>query len=155
MGAKRQTIAAFEFRTTLQSHLRTMNLFARLAWCLGLLFLLGCSPRETVIVRGNVTFNGNALPAGSIKFFYGDQLPAGVGKVRDGKYELECKPRGLLRVEITAVKELGAANPGDEKTASRIQYLPERYNLKSKLTAEVTQDSKNEFNFELLSDPAK
>lgn len=131
-----------------------MNLFARLAWSIGLIFVLGCAPRETVIVRGTVKLDSNPLPEGNIKFFYGEQLPAGVGKVRDGKYELECKPRGLLRVEITAVKELGAADPSDERNGTRIQYLPERYNMKSQLTAEVTPDSQNEFHFSLLSQPA-
>lgn len=119
--------------------------------CLALLCFSGCGPKDTVPISGSVTFDGANLPDGNIKFFTGDQIPAGIGKVIDGKYSLNCKPLGKLRVEITAVRDKTGADPHSETTGSREQYIPAEYNLQSKLTANVTADGEKQFDFPLVS----
>jgi hypothetical protein len=119
--------------------------------CIALLCCSGCGAKDTVPISGTVTFDGANLPEGNIKFFTADQLPAGIGKVIDGKYSLNCKPLGKLRVEITAVRDKTGADPHSETTGSREQYLPAEYNLQSKLTANVTADGEKQFDFPLVS----
>jgi hypothetical protein len=119
--------------------------------CLALLSLGGCGQSETVPITGRVTLDGKDLPEGSIKFFYGDQLPGGVGNVQDGKFTLNCKPQGKMRVEITAVRDKTGVDPNSETTGAREQYLLAEYNLESKLTADVTREGEKHFVFPLLS----
>ncbi len=119
--------------------------------CIALICFSGCGPKDTVPVSGSVTFDGVNLPEGNIKFFTSDQLPAGIGKVIDGKFSLNCKPLGKLRVEITAVRDKTGSDPHSETTGSREQYLPAEYNLQSKLTADVTADGEKQFVFPLVS----
>lgn len=124
-----------------------------LVTCFAVLWCSGCGQRETIPITGRVTLDGVDLPEGNIKFFYGDQLPAGVGKVQNGQFSLDCKPLGKLRVEITAVKDNVGVDPNSETQSPRMQYLPEVYNLQSTLTANVTEDGEKNFVFPLLSRP--
>ena len=129
-----------------------MSRCAIVALGLGLAILSGCSdgPR-TYRVSGAVTLDGQPVPAGNILL-----IPAGgsqgpePGVIQDGRYELKATA-GLKRVEISAAKIRpgGARGAGGEPVPE--EYIPERYNMQSDLTAEVTADGKNAFDFELLS----
>ncbi len=121
---------------------------------LALLVTLGCgssSGPETIVVSGNVTFDGAPVPSGEIIFRdTAEQVRSCGGPITDGKYSFEASP-GSKRVEITAIREIPGetveANPG-EITAATEMYVPAIYNDQTTLTAEVSE-SETEFNFPL------
>jgi len=130
----------------------------RFARCAALLLAatapLGCgrSGPETYPVSGTVTFDGQPVPDGHIQFVPADGkgLPD-PGKIENGEFSFDAKP-GPKRVEIEASRETG---PVDKSMglAPRESYIPPCYNLETTLTAEVTPDGPNEFNFPLKSQP--
>jgi len=115
----------------------------------------GCNPSGPKLaqVSGTVTWNGEPIPAGNISFFQVDGNSNEVGgTITNGKYDLGVPP-GKCRVEIHASRE----KPGQKDTVmglrAREAYIPIRYNSKTILTAEVQENSKNEFSFDLTTDP--
>ena len=114
---------------------------------------VGCGPSNdsTVPVKGTVTWNGNALLRGNINFLDADgKLIPDAGEVIDGKFALRVKP-GRKRVEIFANRE-GRYDPV-MKAHEREQYLPDRYNARSVLTADVQVGQDNEFHYPLTDQP--
>ena len=116
----------------------------------GLMMLLapGCSQSEFVPVTGTVTWNGAPLTGGEVIFTPDDKhIPPGAGQLKDGAFEFLSKP-GKMRVEVQAVRKTGKRHPihGFELTEL---YIPARYNTETELTAEVTQDGENRFEFDL------
>jgi hypothetical protein len=117
------------------------------AWLLGILALFGCSHPDTVEVSGTVSWEGAAVPNGDIMFAATDpHVSAAAGKILDGRFVFRCKP-GEKRVDIRSYRLTGRktsqGNPEGE------MYVPDRYNTKSELTANVTLDGKNTFKFAL------
>lgn len=117
--------------------------------------LVGCGgPNDAptrVTVTGEVTFDGKPLSKGDIIFRPEEGNFADAGKIADGKYEMEVVP-GKYRVEITSLQEV----PGTAKTlasgesgAEMEQVIPEKYNGKSELSAEVSESGENKFDFKL------
>jgi hypothetical protein len=100
-----------------------------------------------VAVSGAISFAGQAVPNGQILFVPADRSsgPA-AGRIENGIYHLECKP-GSKRVEIRASRETrrvpGALAPEFE------DYIPPEFNRNSALTAEVTINGENHFDFNL------
>jgi hypothetical protein len=125
----------------------TMKLPAYIAWSLTLIVMPGCSRPETVEVSGSVTWEGAPMPHGDIVFFALDpHVPAAAGKIADGAYALRCKP-GEKRVEISSFRLSGKKTPQGRPIGE--MYVPGRYSSESKLTADVTLDGANKFDFAL------
>lgn len=110
---------------------------------LTLVMLVGCGAKgglDLHRVTGKVTFDGEPVKEGRILFRLvdGDQR-AFSGTITDGLYTVDSLP-GKMRVEITASRivpgKFDTSNPG-EKVPVGEMYIPERYNAKSELTAEV------------------
>jgi hypothetical protein len=129
-----------------------------ISFCLLLLsvVLTGCSGKdgpEKVTVTGEVTFNGDPLPEGEI-IFRGDsgKGAASAGKIKDGKYTLECT-LGSKRVEIRAMR----VKPGSvaktlqtgESGENLEQYIPVKYNDKTTLKADVKPEDGIKFDFQI------
>ena len=118
------------------------------------LFFAGCnsSPPGKVKVQGTVNWNGQPLVNGSIQFFIieNDYL-GGSAMIENGKFNFFCKP-GKMRVEIAANRPSASAG-ADERLPPSEHYIPDRYNAKSELTAEVTLDGENHFDFSLTEKP--
>ncbi len=124
------------------------------------MLLAGCgSSSDRTGLEGTVTFAGELLPKGSITFLpqAGTRGPAAGGNVEDGRFKIAREGgtfAGKFEVKITATREtgrkvktlIGTVVDGQE------QYLPTRYNRQSKLTAEVTAEGPNRFEFDLDSD---
>lgn len=114
-----------------------------LSWC-------GCdSGSSKLAVRGHVTLDDKPIPEGDIEFHPDDPaLTAEGGKIKEGSYQLKVKP-GKYRVRISAVREVpGKKGPMGEPLIE--SYVPDKYNEKSTLTAEVNS-GKKEFDFPLKS----
>jgi len=105
-------------------------------------------------VKGTVTLDGAPVPEGDIIFLdAGNQLAPYAGKIQDGRFEFQST-EGKKRVEIRAsrMEKLPEGQTGAMgETEAPVDYIPQRYNLDSELTAEVTPDGEGEFDFPLVS----
>jgi hypothetical protein len=100
-----------------------------------------------VAVSGTVTWEGAPIPHGDIRFFPLDpHITPTAGKIIDGAYAFEARP-GEKRVEITSYRLSGKLTPAGKPIGE--MYIPDRYNANSTLTADVTFDGDNQFNFDL------
>jgi len=124
---------------------------------------LGCNRGEPVPelmpVTGKVTFQGNPLADASISFVFADEDIKKPARVRpaartdeQGEYslawnELDGAPAGNYQIMIIAFKP-GTDGDSEVKPES---LIPEKYNSPktSGLTAAVTEDGENVFNFKL------
>jgi len=122
---------------------------------LGVFALLGCDSGPRMYpVSGTVTLDGQPVPEGDIAFLDPDnQIGPDAGKIKDGKFAFKTKA-GKKMVEIRAARMQkpppGADGPGGAEPAF-IEYLPERYNEKTELTAEVASGGPNQYEFKLTS----
>jgi hypothetical protein len=126
----------------------------------GLLVAPGChgtSGRQSL--DGTVTVDGAPLADGSIIFLPqpGTKSPTCGGTVSQGRFSIAptggaaC---GAFRVEITAIRDTGrkVKEPREGKMIDElVQFIPERYNRLSELTATVTEQGPNRFEFALKS----
>ena len=112
----------------------------------------GCGPSEPARqpVEGTVTIDGKPLPQGYIIFYPAETgSDADTGTIADGKFVLQTSP-GTKRIEITATRPIpGTADPLGQPNQE--QYLPKKYNSQSVLTATVSAEDENRFEFPLES----
>ncbi len=130
--------------------------------------LVGCGGYDgpqRAAVRGHVTLDGQPLPAGIIRFIPtgGTQGPAATAVISAGDYELpeaEGPIVGSHRVEIEATDYYGFAIDDEAAYLVNIEArkrgmprnpIPEIYNRHSTLTAEVTNESSQQFDFSLTT----
>jgi hypothetical protein len=118
--------------------------------CAGLLaFALGCGFRgpPTYKVTGTVTCDGVPVEDGEILFIPVEPgLGPDAGRVRNGAYELRAQA-GKKRVEIRASRPLpGKMNP---MGPVYVDYIPEKYNARTTLDAEVRPGGPNRFDYQL------
>ena len=108
----------------------------------------------TYAVSGTVNLDGAPLAEGEIYFVTKETGQIDIVPVKDGKFEGEAKA-GSRRVEIRAYNIETSKPPADmpdlKMEPSKTNYLPAKYNTDSTLTADVSADKPNEFNFDLAS----
>ncbi|QDU40956.1 hypothetical protein Mal4_53190 [Maioricimonas rarisocia] len=112
---------------------------------LGLFFLCGCGGSDElqrVSVDGTVTLDGEPLPDGEIVLRPTDEPGAADGgKIEEGSFSFEATP-GAKTVEITAWREIPGSHEqleSGESGSSREQYVPQEYNEKTTLTADIPE----------------
>lgn len=119
---------------------------------------MGCGGADTlerVEVRGKVTFAGKPVQNGEIRFFPTQETkgPVSGAPIVDGKYDVTQRggvPVGSHRVEIEAFRSSRAYAELNAEGGHREQYLPEKFNIGSKLTTVITADADPpELNFDL------
>jgi hypothetical protein len=110
----------------------------------------GCSSgTPTYTVVGTVTFDGKAVAEGDVVFVPADGKTAPeAGKIKDGKFEMRARP-GVQKVQIRAARA-GKYDPV-MKEATRVDYIPPRYNTNTVLVENVKPEGRNEFTFALRS----
>ena len=133
------------------------------SWCasgLCLLLLAGCgSESDRSSLEGTVTLNGQPLAEGSIALrpLPGTRGPTAGGKITNGTFAILPEQgtfAGTFRVEITASRKTGKQTKDTMLGIMVDDYeriIPDRYNRQSELTAEVTEDGPNHFEFTLSS----
>lgn len=109
----------------------------------------GCGPSgpKMLDVTGTVKYDGKDVTEGDIAFYPADKNvgPEG-GKIKDGKYTMKVK-EGKNTVKITAIHTVpGKKGPMGEDAVE--QYIPDKYNEKTTLTADVAA-GKTEHNFDM------
>ncbi len=116
----------------------------------------GCGPSGPLKypVRGSVTFDGEPIPEGYITFVPENPSWAPeAGPITNGRFGFRARP-GANKVEVEASKFIGP----EIKTMGlrpKEAYIPRRYNFETTLTAEVTGDGNNDYEFDLESEPSK
>lgn len=111
--------------------------------------VLGCGGSQCT-VTGTLSFNGQPIQDGSIRFFPvdGTEGPGAVAKIENGQYGITSESNllaGKYSVQITAVKKTGRmirpreVMPGDAGTPTEeeIQLIPAKYNSESELRADL------------------
>lgn len=111
----------------------------------------GSSGPKTYSVTGTVTLDGSPLETGSVVFDPVDGAGQGcAGEIKAGKFNLKACV-GSMKVSITSSKDTGKKDQYGEAIYENV--LPrEVYDVRSKLTANVTADGPNAFTFELQRD---
>ncbi len=109
-----------------------------------------------VPVTGTVSLDGQPIASGEVIFRAEDgKGPTHAGKIKDGTFSFSSSP-GKKRVEITAMRPVPGRtenlNPGSPPSPVLEQCIPEAYNSRSILTAEVKKDAR-QFPFDLKSKP--
>jgi hypothetical protein len=122
--------------------------FVPVALLLGsLLALAGCGSKSQT-VTGSVTFDGEPVKEGRIAFIPDRGGQGGGGAITNGYYTLDVPP-GKYRVEINASKMTklpgGQVGMYGEKEELR-EYIPEKYNAKTELKADVPPPASLDFN---------
>ncbi|MFO0876120.1 MAG: hypothetical protein U0840_02005 [Gemmataceae bacterium] len=131
-----------------------MPRYSFLLLCLLLCLILGCGAKSGVqssTVKGQVKLDGKPMADGEILFSVPGQVPSTLA-VKDGAYSGSAN-QGKARVEIRAYKTAAPVMMGGQvvNQGSKENYLPDRYNSNTTLSAEVTASGPNEFNFEVTS----
>lgn len=123
-----------------------------------LLILSGCSKSLRQDITGNVTVDGQPLSEGYIKFIpqAGTSGPTAGARIQEGKFFIDREGgtfAGIFRVEITAVRPSNK-KAFDHESGQMVnvseQYIPDKYNDSSELTAEVKASQTNQFEFVLV-----
>ncbi len=128
------------------------NVLRAVCWSGLLLLGPGCGepgPRQ-VEVRGTVTWEDKPVEEGDIYFVPEDPaLRTEAGKIKDGEYHLKVT-LGKHKVRILACRLVpGKTDPMGSPLKE--DYIPEKYNKKTILEAEVTRE-KTSFDFPLNPD---
>jgi hypothetical protein len=117
---------------------------------LAALLIAGCSGEARLYpVSGSVSLDGQPVADGDIMFVSLDGVRGpDPGKIKDGNYALKTT-EGKKRVEISAskIRPGGARGGGGEPVPE--EFIPARYNMESKLGADVQPNNKNRFDFSL------
>lgn len=122
------------------------------------LAVTGCGEgSQRIPVGGQVRLDGEPLTSGTILMTPVKAGPVAGCDIKDGLYEMpqERGPGpGEYRVEITAYRPTGKKvydSDFNVSTETLVPIIPARYNTQSELTAVVSEEGSNEFNFDLQS----
>ena len=134
-------------------------LLHRSIWLAAALSVVGCGARdgiERVVVSGSVTFDGQPVEKGQIRFIPVENTsgPITVEPVADGYYttdDVGGVPVGVHRVEIRGFDpEVYANAPKGPGSPAIPQLLPKKYNHESALKATLDSSKSEEtLNFDL------
>jgi hypothetical protein len=123
------------------------------ALCLGLALAVGCGesrkgPAE-VPVKGQVTLDGKPMAEGEVTLSVAG-LPGRPFPVSNGAFSGTAL-EGKNRVEVRAFKAGPPLSTDPEKKPTKANYIPDKYNVQSKLEADVTPKGPNDFKFDVTS----
>jgi hypothetical protein len=97
-----------------------------------------------------VNFDGRPIEGGEIIFVPVEKGAApDAGRIDNGSYEALVK-RGKKRVEIRASRPVVGGKPNPMGPVYQ-DYIPEKYNARTTLAAEIKPDGENRFDYELKS----
>lgn len=118
--------------------------------------LCGCEKANARrAVSGTVTFKNVALDTGSLAFLSPDGRQVGGAMIRDGKFDVPAEmglEPGTYKVSVSSPKGVGERTPeqvaAGASAPAKEQIAPE-YNVRTKLTIEVTAKGPNEFKLDV------
>lgn len=141
------------------------TLVATLTFAFAFAFASGCGGGDglqRMPIDGTVTFDGQALEDGRIQFFPdpGNAEPIMSGApITSGSYSIALidglvPGTYIVRISSASGEEVAVTGEGDAQMPGLgpihpIELIPSKYNTESTLTAEVTSDGPNTFDFAL------
>ncbi len=136
--------------------LRLLRLICLLTACLVTAGCSGGDPLGRQTISGKVTLDGRPLDSGTIHFEPLDETGGhgSGGVITDGRYELPAAhglPEGNYRVSISAPEVIDQEPVMGRELPPPAERVPPRYNIESQLTAKVTNEGPNGFDFQLKS----
>jgi len=105
-------------------------------------------PPKSVDIKGKVTLDGKALPDGEVTFALESGGVPSVLPIKDGAFSGQAKT-GKNRVSISAYKQGPPLSTDPNKTPTKKNYIADRFNSATKLTAEVSEGGANDFTFDV------
>ena len=139
-----------------------MRFATKLGWISCLLICIGCGSGEHASVTGTVTFNGEDVPDGALRFFPIEGTPGkgAAAVIQQGQFEItEEMARekemmaGKYRISVSASRKTGRKFKSPEGGGSMLDemkmYIPERYNLRTELIVDLEPGS-NQHNLDLV-----
>ena len=117
-----------------------------------ILFAFGCGAGSPAMCRvsGSVTFDGTPVENGEIIFVPLDKgFAPDAGKIDNGTYDVLVKA-GNKRVEIRASRPVVGKKPNPMGPVYQ-DYIPDKYNARTTLQADVKPEGANRFDYELKS----
>ncbi|WP_206028661.1 hypothetical protein [Thalassoroseus pseudoceratinae] len=122
-----------------------------------LLATLGCggAPEGPAMfgVSGKVTFDGEPIEDGRITFRQTEPpRKAFSSEIVNGEYSLQAEA-GAMEVRVIASRPIPGKFDNSNGTPEPVgeMYIPKKYNDNTELTATVTDEGDNEFNFDLTA----
>ena len=133
--------------------------------------ICGCGKNDGLsraAVEGSVLLNGLPLSAGVIRFIpQGNtggpkvtatielghfQMPAWTGPlVGEHRVEIELRNDGGIAPDDEQAMQRLQSLPRNQRPKIKLERIPERYNRRSELVAQISPTATNELNFELVS----
>jgi hypothetical protein len=127
--------------------------------CSLMLLIAGCAdgrdPHGRQAIHGVVTFRGQPLDQGSIRFQSPDPNGLSAGAlIQNGKYQIPREqglPAGTYTVHLSSLEPTPPLTgaPGENPAPPAKERLPEEYNVKTRLKAEIKPDQTPKFDFEV------
>lgn len=137
-----------------------MQSLSRVLFLFSTALIIGCGGDDagppTVSVSGMITLDGTPVPEGEVIFRSADGGGgrADAAQIKDGEFAMEST-LGKKKVEIRAMRPVAGVETTQLETGEGggavEQYIPEQYNDKSTLSADVSESGETEFKFELTS----
>ncbi len=125
------------------------------------LVFVGCGKSQSgIALSGGVTFDGKPVEVGQIVFEPQASGKMTVAQINNGTYQLPAErpaQAGKYLVRITADRPTGrtiAADPRsqeDQATEELEQYIPAKYNTRSELYLELTDQTPDKHDFALTT----
>lgn len=123
--------------------------------------LWGCGSADDyarIPVQGRITLDGRPLESGTISFAPLNAGPSTQGAIADGAYAIGRSTgpaAGTYRVEIHSMRPTGRRVPDNDNPGETIEEvrnaIPDRYNVRSELRAEVKTGAGTPIDFALES----
>jgi hypothetical protein len=117
-----------------------------------LMFPFGCGDGRPAMynVTGSVTFDGRPVESGEIIFVSVDKgIAPDAGRIDTGSYDVLVKS-GKKKVEIRASRPVVGGKPNPMGPVYQ-DYIPEKYNARTTLEADIKPDGANHFDYQLKS----
>ena len=135
---------------------RHQRVLLTLIGCLAI-SLEGCTKKdEQFEIRGQVSYQGEAIAEGKILFMPKDESrPQAIAQIADGEY-VTASPGGVFvgeyKVQVLGyrgtgkIQDLGPLYGG--KQEQQVQYIPAKFNRETELTVDISSEE-SEYDFEL------
>jgi len=114
---------------------------------------VGCSSSSgdtpMTAVKGTINLDGKALSEGEVTFAMGNTFSE-LMAVKDGTFSGKAAV-GKNQVSVRAYKAGPPLSTDPMKAPTKINIIPDRFNIKTELQAEVTSGGANDFKFDVKS----
>jgi hypothetical protein len=85
--------------------------------------MVGCNAAGTGTMRGEVTYQGQPLPTGTVTIVSTDGSASASGQIQNGAYEVQGAPVGPVRIAVSTPPPAAAPPPGVPAAGGETQSI--------------------------------